>query len=132
VRTSAGEVELWDVPSGEPATTPIQVGGEISVMAFSPSSQRLFAGCIGGRSAVFDAGMGVLITELTGHHHDVLRAEFSADGECLVTIGYGEPIRIWNTHSWELMCPPFDAASLQVGFRLSQIAGRTLRAGWAH
>src|SRR5262245_18895752 len=119
LRNRFREAELCKVPSGEFAVGPIQAGGVITVMAFSRDSSRLFIGCGEGRGVVFDAHSGSLIKELPTHHNDILGAEFSSDGEVLAVIGYAQPVRIWSTRTWELVCPPFDAAIMHVGFRIA-------------
>jgi len=119
VRSRPREAELWEVPTGERAVGPIDAGGAIIVLAFNPNGQQLFIGCDGGRGVVFDARTGSLIKELPSHLNDILAAEFSPDGETLAVIGFSQPIHVWSARTWELVGPPFDAASMHVGFRIA-------------
>lgn len=69
------------------------------VRRYSPDSKRLVAFAGNHAIAIRDAMTGAALVTITGHTVDDLLADFSPDGKSLVSAGYNELARTWDSQS---------------------------------
>ena len=89
-----GKVKLWKVPNWESHGT-LTSNGTVSEISFSPDSSTL---ATPGYESVglWAVGVGENIATLTGHTDWVWAADFSPDGNALISGGADGTLRIWD------------------------------------
>ncbi len=95
---SAGDVTLWDVPSGEPVHRFQVPGRPVFRVAFSPDGSLLACGDASGTISLWDADSGVRHAELTGHTARVYSLSFHPQQQPLLASGDVDGgVRLWDT-----------------------------------
>ncbi|MBI3864184.1 MAG: protein kinase [Planctomycetia bacterium] len=95
-------VRIWDPAGGSPVRDIRQGVGEVACVAFSPDGKLLAVGHHRPRHvAILEVATGHLVASLAGHQREVLAVAFNRDGSRLLTGGYDEKIRCWNTADWQ-------------------------------
>ncbi len=98
VRTTAGAVEIFTHDGRAVARLPARV----QVATLSPDGATVVTAA--AREAdVWSAATGVLLHRLTGHRSLVTDAEFSPDGERIVTASDDHDARTWDTRTGRLL-----------------------------
>jgi WD40 repeat protein len=90
-----GEIELWDVESGERIRTLVGHHGPAVSIAFSPDGSRLVSGGSDATVRVWDPDAGVHRLTLHGHQGLVFRVAFSPDGARIVSSDTHGVVRVW-------------------------------------
>ncbi|HWG98099.1 MAG TPA: hypothetical protein VNV66_01985 [Pilimelia sp.] len=113
-RSDAGDLQLWEMPSGRalgtipravsrptarpspPTATSSLPGAEI--FAFSPDSEVILTVIRGDeRVRLWEAGTGRLLATLVGHTGAIQSATFTPDGRTVVTAGaQDDTVRLWD------------------------------------
>ena len=94
--TESGEIQFWDVGSGEHKTTFVgDYTQAVTNVAFSPDSSTL-AGSEGNRIRLWDSVSGAPKTTLTGHTDDITSVAFSPDGRTLASGSEDRTVRLWD------------------------------------
>jgi tetratricopeptide (TPR) repeat protein len=102
----AERARIW-----EEATTPrvvvgpLQHGGEVVALAFSPDGKLLLTGCSDGMGRLWDVATGKPRLALK-HQGAVVAVAFSPDGQTFLTGSWDGAARVWKTASGEPACPP--------------------------
>jgi WD40 repeat protein len=101
-------VQLWDAGSGKPIGEPMRHEGEVKSAQFSPDGQRMVTASGSGsrwelgskdnRAQLWDAGSGKPIGEPMRHEGEVKSAQFSPDGQRVVTAA-DTTVRLWDAGS---------------------------------
>jgi eukaryotic-like serine/threonine-protein kinase len=103
---SSGRAILWDATTGVPVLTNVPPAGPItggSFPKFSPDGRWALV-CGGGRlGQVWELDTGRIRAELTGHEDRITAAEFSPDGEHIVTGSLDGTARIWQAATGDLV-----------------------------
>ena len=73
----------------------------LSTVAFSPDKKLLATGGLGDNVSLWRLPSGEKEGELTGHKTAVINVRFSQDGEQLVTLGYEQTLKFWDTATWQ-------------------------------
>ena len=97
--SSALDIILWDVSTGEPKIT-LTEHRALSVV-FSPDGRTLASGGVDATIRLWDVASGQSVKVLTGHEHGVLSVTFSPDGRTLASGSWGETIRLWDVATGE-------------------------------
>jgi WD40 repeat protein len=90
-----GDIELWDVTSGERLRTLAGHHGPAVSLAFSPDGSRLVSGGSDATVRVWDPQAGVQTLELDGHEALVFRVGFSPDGTKIASSDADGSVRVW-------------------------------------
>lgn len=94
-----GGTRLWDVTKRPPSTKPVSFASDsdqTTWASFSPSGERIAVAGRSGILRIMDAADGTLLQELPGHQNTIIRAEFSPDGQHVVTISTDATLRFWD------------------------------------
>jgi WD40 repeat protein len=94
----AGDVRLWDVPTGEPLGAPLPAGDSWNVrVAFSPDGKLLATQGPHNTVALWDvASRTMLEPALEGHSEPPQALAFSPDGRILASGGWDDRIILWD------------------------------------
>lgn len=97
-----GQVEVWNVETGERAIKTNGHAGTVSGVAFAPDG-RTFASVSGDKTArIWNATTGGEQLTLEGHSGGIYGVAFSPDGSQIVTGGWDKTVRLWETSSGSL------------------------------
>jgi WD40 repeat protein len=77
--------------------------GAMSYFDVSPHGTRLLVGDKSGGVVIWDLRSRKKVASLSGHRHEVLFAEFTSDGQSVVTVAAGERPRVWRATTGELV-----------------------------
>ena len=99
--THAGNINIWDVKTGEKKTT-YQTGAKFTMcVRYSPDGCLLASGGYDGAVCLFDAQNNNLIKKLPGHNKPVRTVAFSKNSEWLVTGSEDQHINVYEVKSGE-------------------------------
>jgi WD40 repeat protein len=74
----------------------------ISMVAFTPDSQRMASACRDHLIRLWDATTGARLLQPAGHDTGIAAMAASADGALLLTAGDDGRLGLWNGHTWSL------------------------------
>jgi len=97
----SGDVVVWDVTQNPPVVVTMLVGhtGPISSVAFSPRDpNRVVSSSEDDSAILWDVVSGKPL-QIWPHDSNVYDAEFSADGQRVVTAGDDRRVRVWSINS---------------------------------
>jgi WD40 repeat protein len=98
---------VWDWPSGQLRFPPLQHGGQVSSIAFSPDGSRFVTtSAEDGMARVWSSSSGTLLFPPLPHEAEVVGASFSPDGLRLVTASNDKTARIWDAFTGQELWPP--------------------------
>jgi WD40 repeat protein len=92
-------VRLRDAASGREVRTLAGPSVLVTVVAFSPDSQKVAAGTMDNVVWLWDAPTGRVLRTLTGHTHTVTSLAFTPDGTRLASSGLDRTARLWDVES---------------------------------
>jgi WD40 repeat protein/tetratricopeptide (TPR) repeat protein/tRNA A-37 threonylcarbamoyl transferase component Bud32 len=96
---------LFEATTPRVVVGPLQHGGEVVTLAFSPDGKLLLTGCSDGMGRLWDVATGQPPRVLK-HQGAVVAVAFSPDGQTCVTGSWDGAARVWKTASGEQACPP--------------------------
>jgi WD40 repeat protein len=96
-------IKLWDVDSGEEASTFKGQNDAVLSVAFSPDGRLLASAGQDGVVIGWDAGRGRMLYKLVGHKEAVRSIAFSPDGECLASGGQDHSVNCCHAASGKLL-----------------------------
>lgn len=101
---SDAQIRIWSRDTvGNPGTLTGHTGS-VFALAFHPELQRLYSAGRDARLLVWDAAAGfALIDEVKAHLLHIHHMELSPDGKLLATASMDKTIRIWDSHSLQLL-----------------------------
>jgi WD40 repeat protein len=121
-----GCVAIWDMQNWRVHRT--LVGGARR-LSFHPAGRFLAAATLDESVAIWNAGTGDLLAELSHHELAVADLAFDPTGQALAVAGADGGLWLWDTRSWELL------DTVEVGGRATTLAfapdGRWLHVGGA-
>ncbi|KAH7920010.1 WD40 repeat-like protein [Leucogyrophana mollusca] len=92
------EVQFWEADTGRPGRKPLNYGGDVSCVAFSPDGSQIVAGLWDGSFQVNDVSTGEsVVGPIKGHTEEVWSIVYSPDGRLLVTASRDSSIRTWDS-----------------------------------
>jgi WD40 repeat protein len=119
---------LWhEANSGRLACGPLQHGGEVVALAFSPDGKLLLTGCSDGTGRLWDVVTGKPRLPLK-HRGAVVAVAFSPDGQTFVTGSWDGAARVWKTADGTPACPPLAHQGKVLAVTFSR-DGRTVLTG---
>jgi WD40 repeat protein len=95
-----GRAMVWEL-SGDPVIGIKASKKNLSTVAFSPDKRLLATGGLGDEISLWNLPSGVKARELTGHKVAVMTVKFIGDGRQMISLGYDQTIRTWDTGSWQ-------------------------------
>jgi WD40 repeat protein len=114
---SGTTARVWDAPTGQPLTEPLQNNAIVLSAQFSPDGKRIVTATFNGAARVWDAQTGQQLMEPLLHSRpprpseasrgsngaivvavrsSVLSAQFSHDGKRIVTASEDGTARVWD------------------------------------
>lgn len=95
---AAGEVRVWNLPSGTQRYVLPARGQELFALTFSPDGKSLLTAYTRGNNDIYiwDANTGKSDGALKGHTAGVYELSFGPDGNTLVSGGWDTAIRVWD------------------------------------
>lgn len=101
---SDAQIRIWN---SNPIETPLVLhghSGSVFALAFHPQLRRLYSAGRDARLLVWDAAAGfALIDEVKAHLLHIHHMDLSPDGKLLATASMDKTIRIWDSHSLQLL-----------------------------
>jgi hypothetical protein len=95
-----GQVVLWDLQDGRPATTVQGIPGPVHALAFSRDGRRLAVGAgLPARSGivrVYSVPDGTLLHDFAGHKDVVFGLALRPDGAQLASTSFDQTVRFWD------------------------------------
>lgn len=92
-----GNLQFWRVPDGQPASLPHNLHNRgIIEIAWSPDGRRLASSHADHTVHIWDPSTGNLLSPPLPHGGDILRIQFSNDGNLLMTRALDGFTRTWN------------------------------------
>jgi WD40 repeat protein len=90
-------LKLWSPASGSLvlAANP-SASYDIVSLAYSPTGNRIAAGCSDSNVRIFDATTGAVVHTLTGHTWSVFTVAWSPDGQFVASGSGDRQVKIWN------------------------------------
>ncbi|MEM9265625.1 MAG: BTAD domain-containing putative transcriptional regulator [Cyanobacteria bacterium P01_F01_bin.13] len=98
---NTGEINVWDVATGEVANILTGHGGIVWTMHSSPTDNRLVSGSFDTCLLVWDLDTYELRYRLTGHTQQLNSAVFSPDGKQIASASDDKTLRIWDAQTGE-------------------------------
>ena len=89
----------WEL-TGEPLVGIRASKMNLVSLAFSPDSRTLAAAGLGGDISIWALPSGERIATLSGHQTAVMSLVFAHRGRSLVSLGYEQEVRFWDTGTW--------------------------------
>jgi WD40 repeat protein len=99
----AGEVKVWDAPTGQELLTIKGHTGFVRGVCFSPDGRRLATASSDNTAKVWDARTGQQLLTLRGHTDQVLGVCFSPDGQRLATGSWDRTAKVWDARTGQLL-----------------------------
>jgi WD40 repeat protein/serine/threonine protein kinase len=100
IATSLGTLAiLWDSASGERIGAPLNHGGLVRSVAFSPDSKLLVTSCVDGSARLWKATGESPCESTLRHDQPVVGAVFSPDGKRILSWSEDKSARFWETDS---------------------------------
>jgi eukaryotic-like serine/threonine-protein kinase len=136
VTASMTTVQVWDAHTGQVLNDPIEHYPQAVFSAeFSPDGKRLvtsFAAAPGGAgyAQIWDAGTGRPLTEPLKHDSWLNSAQFSADGEHIVTACADHSARVWNARTGQPVTEPLQHGGQVASAQFSPDGRRVVTASW--
>jgi WD40 repeat protein len=95
-----GEVEIWDVGSGQQIVGPLRGHTEgVTTVAFSPDGTQLAAASFDGTARVWDSRSGRHLFTLPRPPNNAVGLSFSPDGKHLATGNWDKTVNIWDART---------------------------------
>jgi WD40 repeat protein len=95
-----GRAMLWTM-GGKPVVGIKANPKNLSSVAFSPDKKLLATCGLGDKISLWYLPTGALAAELKGHKTAVMHVRFVQDGRYLVSLGYEQTLKFWDTNSWK-------------------------------
>lgn len=95
-----GRAMIWTL-SGEPVVGIQASKKNLSSVAFSPDKELLATCGLGDEIFLWYLPSGARAGELTGHKTAVMNIRFVLDGRYLMSLGYEQTIKFWDTETWQ-------------------------------
>jgi WD40 repeat protein len=96
-----GEIELWDVLTGQHIRTLRGHTARIVRAAFSPDGRRLASAGVDETVKLWDLRTGEEVLTLRDHRGLVWSVDFSSDGTRLLSASMDRTVRIWDARPLE-------------------------------
>ena len=100
---NAGEINVWDVATGQLVTVLKGHTGLVWTINTSPRGDLLVSASFDTFLIVWDLTTYELRHRLIGHTQQINSAVFSANGEKIASVSVDRTLRIWNTQTGELL-----------------------------
>ncbi|MDA1275590.1 MAG: M60 family metallopeptidase [Verrucomicrobia bacterium] len=136
---------VWDAQTGQPISPPLKHDGKVMSAQFSPDGQRVVTACafvnidmrVGitaqsqrGYAQVWDDQTGQPITPRLRHEAEVNSAEFSPDGQRVVTASNDKTARVWDARTGQPITPQLKHKNWVRSARFSPDGLRVVTASW--
>lgn len=95
-----GRAMIWSL-SGEPVVGIKASKKNLSSVDFSPDKKILATCGLGDEIYLWHLPSGERAGELTGHKTAVMNVRFVQNGRYLMSLGYEQTIRFWDTETWQ-------------------------------
>ena len=96
-----GEINLWNLRTGEQLLSLKGHTSAILKMDFSPDGERLVSASRDHTLKLWDVSTGRELGTLVGHTDEVISVDFSPDGRRLATAGRDDTVRFWDVATAE-------------------------------
>ena len=138
---NAGEINVWDVATGQLVNVLKSHAGTVWTMDASPIGNLLVSGSFDACLMVWDLTTYELRHRLTGHTQQINSAVFSPDGKKIASTSADKTLRVWDArigellNIWECDIEPYsisfssDSKHLAVGHNDGQISIWNLQTG---
>ncbi len=95
-----GRAMIWEI-LGNPVLGIKASKKNLSTVAFSPDKSILATGGHGDDISLWELPSGEATGVLTGHKIAVMTVKFLDGGHSLVSLGYDQTVRFWDTDTWQ-------------------------------
>lgn len=113
--SSSRGIRLWDVESGKALGDLPHAGAHD--MTWHPAGHTLAAVVSGRMIQLWDIGSGKPTVQLKGHTNDGIVPSFSQTGNLIASTGWGQPLRLWDPRTGELL---FQTPGAMLGMHFSE------------
>ena len=98
-----GEIQLWDIATGEPILSCKGHAGWVHGVAFSPDGKMLGSASSDQTVKLWDVDDGSCLKTFTGHHQRVRSIAWSPDGKSIASGSSDATIRLWDIDNGECL-----------------------------
>jgi WD40 repeat protein len=97
-----GRVMIWTIDGQEVLGIPASKKN-LSCIAFSPNQELLATSGLGDDIKIWDLSSGENLAAFSGHEVAVISLHFIQAGKQLVSLGYEQSLKFWDTQNWKLI-----------------------------
>ncbi len=129
--SSERAAQLFDATSGEPASPPLRHNYAVEKLEFDRTGTRLLV-TAEVQAQVWDTVHGRQVGASISHRDMIRGAQFSPDGQLIVTASRDRTVRLWSTVTGEPVGPPLRDGELANSVQFSPDGKSVLVAGRAY
>jgi WD40 repeat protein len=107
-KSTAGQVLVWDVETGQPVGRPMVHGGGVNQLRFSPDGRRIATASADGVARLWEVDRSEPV--MLSHRGSVDGLALSRDGALVATASRDHTARVWNAQSGEPVTGPLQHA----------------------
>jgi len=93
---NTGQIEIWDIASGQRLATLTGHGARVEALQFTPDGTRVASGSLDQTVRIWDADTYDSLLTLRDHEEPITSLVFSPDGTDLYSSASGGTVRIWE------------------------------------
>ena len=103
---SKGQVQIWDIKTGEAVLTGMQHPAAITAIAENKDGSQILTACLDGIVRIWDKTTGEQVGHQFQHDRTMIYVQMIHNNQTLVTAGNNQTILLWDVKSGQQMGSP--------------------------